>query len=105
MRIARAVTLGRCNVAFVAITQKVDAIHRLGVDAPAEVHELVSAHAIGFLAAPDIIAHPRPPGGRADSFAPFVITTEQAAKAQHAWHKAGGGLDEVFSPIVPVVIP
>src|SRR2546423_1751162 len=63
------------------------------------------ADAIGFLAAPDVIAHPGPLRRRTDAFAPFVIAAEQSAEAQHTGREIGRGFEEIFSPIVPIIIP
>ena len=49
-RVPGAVALRRGLITLLAIAEKIHAIHRLGVDAPAEVHELMRADAVRFLA-------------------------------------------------------
>ena len=64
--------LGR-GVALFAVAQEIDAVERLGAHPPAEVDELVGAHAIRLLAAPDVVAHPGTLSRRTDTFAPPVV--------------------------------
>lgn len=72
---------GMVGETLLAVARKIDAIERLGANTAAEVDELVRAHAVSLLAAPEVIADQRAFRHRPHSFAPLVMTTEEAAEA------------------------
>lgn len=63
------------------------------------------ADAVGFFAAPNVIAVPWAFFGGTDAFAPFVVAAEEAAPANDAGGEGFGDIDEVRAPIVGVIGP
>ena len=103
--VARAVALGRAGVVAAAVAEEVDAGKELGADLAAQARQLGRADAVPLPAAPDVVAHRWPAGGRAHTLAPPVVAGEQAAVADDVRRQVGGGGDEVAPPRVRVPVP
>ena len=103
--IAGSITFLGAAVCLDAVAQEVDAVERFGAYAATQVHKFVRADAVGFLAPPDVVPHPRPTAGRPHAFSPLVITAEETAEAYGAGSKVFDCLDEIRTPVVGIVVP
>src|SRR5262249_51638183 len=102
---ASAIAFWRGEEALLAIAGEVHAIKGLGANPSAQIDELVSSDAVGLLSSPKVVADDRAFGGRADSLSPFVMAAEEAAEANRARRQVFHGVNEVFAPILGIVVP
>src|SRR5207244_6718867 len=77
----------------------VDRDRRLGVDQPAELHELVGADQVRLGLGPEVVEAEGAALARADAVAPVVVLGEVAARpAQQAGSELPGQLQDVVPP-------